>query len=217
MNSEDTRKIESPQGTEKTVPPEEAGLFEGISEMILVTGKEKPNAAPIGVIRRNGRLFLKLYYGSDTCRNLETEDRFTGNLTADPILFARSSFSDLPPENFETIDIGGRQTTALKCADRVTLFRCVSRKKTKEALLIDIEAEADIVRRPEALCFLNRGFHAVIDACVDLTRYKLTKDSKYIDLIRRHQGIIQRCGRPQDKEALLLIKKKMMEYADGES
>lgn len=216
MSSEETKETGTPQETKETVPPEDAGLFEGISEMILVTGGEKPNAAPIGVIRRNGRLFLKLYYGSDTCRNLETEDMFTGNLTADPVLFARSSFSDLPPENFETIAIGDRRAAALKNADRVTLFRCISRKKTKEALLIGIEAEADIIRRPEALCFLNRGFHAVIDACVDLTRYKLTKDPKYIDLIRRHQGIIQRCGRPQDKEALLLIKKKMMEYADSE-
>ena len=203
------------------ISPEEAGLYDGISEMIVVTGEKKPNAAPIGIIYRNGRLFLRLFYGSATCRNLETEDYFTGCVTTDPFIFAESCDGNLDPayfeQNYYDIGRGLLQAPSLKASytDRITLFRCLSRKRSEIALLIDIEPVVTIVTNDRRGMPFNRGFSALIEACVDLTRFRLSGDHEIIQRLVRYQGIVRRCGRPEDKEAFLLIRRKMLEYSEN--
>jgi len=46
------------------------GIKEGISETIISTGLESPNAAPIGIIVKNGRTFVRLFKGTHTWENV---------------------------------------------------------------------------------------------------------------------------------------------------
>lgn len=202
------------------------GITEGISEMIVTTGFEHPNAAPIGIIWKNDRLFLRLFKGSRTYRNLEHENFFAGNITSNPLVYVRSAFTDLSrsnfvyisfeipdasdPENVKQVDV-----PVLSNGDGFVIFQCMQRKYSENALFIDVcPVCSKMTARSAFGTFINRGFNSVIDATVHLTRYRETHDPKYIELIRYHQGIIQRCGRPEDKEALLFLKKKLIEFSE---
>lgn len=204
------------------------GVSEGISEMILTTknssGSEKTaNAAPFGIAWKNNKMFLHLFKGSKTYENLTRDDYFAANMTDDAVLYAKSAFYDLEEEEFDTVVHVIEQADAenkllsisipvLKNADRFILFRCAGRMEAADSVIIDIiPVEFFVLNAAKEGFVFNRGFHSVVEACIHLTRYELTKDSKYIDLIRHHWGIIQRCGRKRDKEAFAVIRKKLTE------
>ena len=198
------------------------GISEGISEMILTTknaadsnsGDEPEfNAAPFGITWKNNRLFLHLFKGSKTHENLLREDFFAANLTDDAVLFAESTFYDLASEEFEEIRIADRTEIVpiLKNADRCIIFKCISRMEETGSTVIDIEPiEFRILNEREGFVF-NRGFHSVIESCIHLTRYELTKDPKFVEYIRHHQKIMQRCGRKRDKEGFAVVRRRLIE------
>lgn len=201
------------------------GISEGISELILTT-KNAPasdkasNAAPFGIIWKNDKMFLHLFKGSATCGNLMREDYFAANMTDDAVLYAKTTFGDLEEEEFDTaayVDENGEETKTisipvLRNADRVVLFKCAGRLEAEDSVIIDIVPVEFFVLNPDKEGFVfNRGFHSVVEACIHLTRYERTGDSLYIDYIRHHQRIIQKCGRKRDKEGFALVKKKLTE------
>ncbi|WNY28193.1 hypothetical protein MmiEs2_03770 [Methanimicrococcus stummii] len=217
---------ETPENLKKMA---EYGISEGISELILATknsreSEKTANAAPFGITWKNNKMFLHLFKGSTTYENLMREDYFSANLTDDAVLFAQSTFYDLEEEEFDTAvyvsekneDGQASQTTisipVLKNADRFVLFKCANQLETENSVVIDIEPVEFFILNPEKEGFvINRGFHSVIEACIHLTRYELTKDPVYIDYIRHHQRIIQRCGRKNDKKGFAVIRKRLTE------
>lgn len=198
------------------------GISEGISEIILTTRNtienppEKYNAAPIGIIWKNDKMFLHLFTGTKTCRNLTTEKYFAANMTDDAVLYTLSTFYDLKEENFSTVSIEAENSVemipVLKNASRFVIFKCLSQKASDDIMIIEIEPV--LFRKMNAeneSLLINRGFNSVIEACVHMTRYEKTKDPLFIDLIRHHFSLIQRCGRKRDKEGLALLKKRLIE------
>ena len=79
------------------------GIREGISETIVSTGLEHPNAAPIGIIVKGGRPFVRLFKGSHTWANVLKEKYLAANIVYDPLLFVRSTFFDLEPSEFDYV------------------------------------------------------------------------------------------------------------------
>jgi Uncharacterized conserved protein len=199
---------------------ENFGLTEGISEWILTTKNAaedqiSANAAPIGIIQKNGRMYLRLFKGSKTCENLKRENYCAANITSDAVVYAESTFYDLDEKRFEYKDYRSPMTDAekipvLKEADRVVLFKCAGRKETKELLMIEIEPIEFVIQNAEKSGFIaNRGFNAVIEACIHMTRYELTKEKAYSDKIYQMREIVLKCGRNRDKEAFEIIMKRL--------
>ncbi|NLI62521.1 MAG: DUF447 family protein [Methanosarcinaceae archaeon] len=200
------------------------GILEGISETIVTSGRKIPNAAPIGIILKYDRLFIRLFSGSKTYENLSKEDYFAANITNDALLFVKSAFSDIADSEFDYVSSKNITEIKTECedyfqipviskSDSFVIFKCMNRTYSSNLMFIDIKPIYFKINNNAQINFVNRGFNSVIDATVHLTRYKITHDLKYIDLIRYHQGIIQRCGRPEDKEALLFLKKKKVEFS----
>lgn len=212
------------------------GISEGISELILTTKNEadskiKANAAPFGINWKNDKMFLHLFKGSKTYENLIKENYFAANMTDDAVLYAMSAFYDLEEDEFFFTDIvlnekdegqdkkekaiakeDSISVPILKNAKKATVFKCVSRTENIDSMIIHIEPVDFITLNDENEgVIVNRGFHSVIEVCIHLTRYELTKDPIYIDYIRHHQTIIQRCGRKNDKKAFSVLKKRLLE------
>ncbi len=51
----------------------------------------------------------------------------------------------------------------------------------------------------------NRGFNAVLEATVHATRYKLSGDEKYLELIRHYETLASKCGGESEKKAMKLL------------
>jgi len=187
---------------------ENLGIYEGICETIVTTCKGwTPNAAPMGIIRRKDKIYVRLYKGSKTYENVLAEKFIVANITYDPMLFALSTFTNLEDSAFEQTVHENHTMYSLKDAQSWVAFECMNTKITSEAMvaeLIPIHARLNKCRVKAP----NRGFYGVIEACIHATRYQLTGDEKYLKLIKAYGDIVEKCGGDAEKNAL----KKVYEF-----
>ncbi len=188
-------------------PPDldEFGIYDGISETIVTTMQGwSPNAAPIGIIRKGDRVFIRLFKGSITYFNVHSEGALVANVVNDPVIFVRSTFSNLKESDFSFVSVSGREFPVLKDALSWVVFECNNMKMSHEALVAELlPIHAHINRSPVQAP--NRGFNAVIEAAVHATRYKLTGDEKYLKLIRAYSAIVSKCGGEREKNAINML------------
>jgi len=196
------------QGSEfSSVDLSSFGIREGISETIVSTGLEFPNAAPIGIIVKGGGPFVRLFKGSHTWANVLKEKYLAANIVYNPLLFVRSTFFDLEPFEFDYVSVRGFNFPILKEAAAWIIFECVNLKNTDQALvadLIPIETGFNEANRKD-LPVPNRGFNAVLEATVHATRYQLSRDEKYLKLIRHYETLASKCGGENEKKAMKLL------------
>ncbi|WP_440954460.1 DUF447 domain-containing protein [Methanosarcina sp. Mfa9] len=185
----------------------EYGIPAGISETIVSTGLDTPNAAPIGIIRKNKKTFVRIFKGSQTGENLVREGVLVANVVYDPLLLVRSTFSDIESSEFDFVDIGGKKFPVLKSAISWVAFRCTNLKDTEQAVVSDLiplgAGFCEVNRR--AIPAPNRGFNAVLEATVHATRYQLSGDEKYLEWIRHYESLASKCGGEKEKQAMELI------------
>ncbi len=184
------------------------GIYDGICETIVTTCKGwTPNAAPMGIIRRKDKLYVRLFKGSKTYENVLAEKFLVANITYDPMLFALSTFTNLDDSVFEQTVHENHTMYPLKDAQSWVAFECMNTKITSEAMvaeLVPIHARLNKCRVKAP----NRGFYGVIEACIHATRYQLTGDEKYLKLIKAYGDIVEKCGGDTEKDAL----KKVYEF-----
>ena len=176
------------------------GIDEGISEVIFTTISCDgiPNAAPIGLHRKDGRFFAGIY-SSRTLENILRNPRAAANIVDDPVVFVQSALSDIEPAGFEFVD----DFPVLKNVLGWILFDCRCKKKEKITLveLSPVMGKVDMCRiRP-----VNRGFNAVIEASIHATRYVILKEQKYLDCINYYDTIVRKCGGAREKEAMKML------------
>lgn len=182
------------------------GIPEGISEVIITTKGERPNAAPIGIIRRDGRLFIRLFPDSHTYANVTSTGRLVANVSHDPVLFVESAFNDIPPESFEWWE----DHPIISDAEAWILFEARRRGNDAKTTTFDLEVLAARLgrQRPRAV---SRGLSAVLEATVHATRYEALRDPKYLERVRYYAGLVRRCGGPREQEAM----KRLMEILEA--
>ncbi|MGB9927320.1 MAG: DUF447 domain-containing protein [Methanosarcina sp.] len=183
------------------------GIREGISETIVTTGLKSPNAAPIGIIVKNGKPFVRLFKGTHTWENVLNEKYLAVNIIYDPLLFVRSTFFDLEPSEFNYEPVNTLDFPVLKEAVAWILFECVNIKNTDQALVTDLNPIKAKYNKENMknLPVPNRGFNAVLEAAVHATRYQLTGEEKYLGLIRHYETLASKCGGDPEKKAMKLL------------
>jgi hypothetical protein len=179
---------------------EKYGIHEGISEIILTTISPDgvPNAAPMGLHRKGGRLFARIY-NSKTLDNLLSKPIAAANIVDNPVLFVQSALSDTEFERFEFID----GFPLLKDALGWIVFECTCKKGGNISVVELSPVKGKITARK--LQPINRGFNAVIEAAILATRYVVLKEQKYLDCIEYYNSIVKKCGGEREKNAMGLL------------
>lgn len=182
------------------------GILEGINETIITTISQNGrfNAAPIGIIRRDGKLMARIYNESHTGANIKDTGLLAANMVYDPVLFVQSALAELGDKMFETINIDKYGVIPiLNKSSAWIIFRADFEKgsKTIQAELYPIKGE---IRR-SGITNINRGFYAVIEATIAATRYIVFRDEKYIRKIKTYKPLIDKCGGTREKQAYELL------------
>ncbi|MFH0966762.1 MAG: DUF447 domain-containing protein [Methanobacteriota archaeon] len=176
-------------------------MQEGINEIIATT---RLNAAPIGIICRDGKLKMAVFRTSHTAENIEEQGLVVANITHDPVLFVKTAFTDLPPEEFTEEEFEGRTVWRLTRSSSWVVYETRVDQKNEQKLLISlIPIRIELAYTP--MIPVNRGFSNIIEATVHGTRYILTRDSKLKYLIDHHADLVRRCGGEKEIEALRLL------------
>ncbi len=176
-------------------------LRPGINEVIATT---EFNAAPMGIIMRDGAARMVLFSGSHTAENIEKNGWLVANIVYDPLLYVKTAFGDIPHDNFIEESINGKKMYRLKDADAWAAFTATIDKKTSEALMVTLTPRKEIIERV-SLHPVNRGFNSIIDITVHATRYRMNRDPELKTLIDYHAGIVRKCGGPRELAALDLL------------
>jgi hypothetical protein len=176
-------------------------LKPGINEVIATT---EFNAAPMGIMLREGVARMVLFSGSHTAANIEKNGWVVANFVHDPVLYVTTAFEDISHEAYIEETVSGRKIYRLKDADAWAVFTATINKKTTEALMITLTLEKEIIEEV-SLYPVNRGFNSIIDSTVHATRYKVTHDPDLKKIIDYHAGIVRKCGGKRELEALELL------------
>jgi len=184
------------------------GIMEGINEVIVTTRSidDRPNAAPIGLIRHSGKLTARVYNESHTCTNIKDTGLLAVNIVDDPVVFVQSALEDLDKEMFEFIETGtGINFPVLASSNGWVIFKA-GIKEGNIATIAELQFITGNIKsmgiRP-----INRGFNAVIEAAIYATRYKVFNDESFLSKIKSYKDVINKCGGRSEKEAYSLINK----------
>ena len=191
----------------------EAGLCEGISEVIVTTQSASgvSNAAPIGILTREGNYFVKLYKGSQTLTNVTETKKLAANVTDDAVLFVKAAFDTLSA-NFYSLFQG---FPVLKEANSWILFKCDFIEEKVESFLFQL-APIAVEINMHGVRAINRGFNAVIEAAILATRYGIVKDEREKEemkkMVERYTEIVAKCGGRKEKEAMRVLHEKTTRF-----
>ncbi len=185
---------------EADIEIDDFGIHEGISEVIFTTMSPQglPNAAPIGLHREGDRLFARIY-NSKTLDNILSRPMVAANIVDDPLLFVRSSLSEIEKEGFEFVD----GFPVIKGAPGWIIFECKCKKGKKISVVELSPIHGKIITRK--IQPVNRGFNAVIEAAIHATRYVVLKEQTYLDRIKYYDTVVQKCGGAREKEAMRIL------------
>ena len=205
--------------------PKEAGIGEGISEVIVTTQSVSgvPNAAPIGIItatnnnnskgkdkdENENNYFVKLYKTSKTLSNVQETNKLAANVTDDAVLFVKAAFEPLTESQFSLFN----GFPVLKEANSWILFDCAFSEKSSESghFVFQLTPLAVKINRKEVKA-INRGLNAVIEAAIIATRYAITEDGRdraeREKLMALYARIVEKCGGSREKEALEILHEK---------
>lgn len=176
-------------------------LREGINEVIATT---PGNAAPIGVISREGRYRLVLFKGSHTAEKIRSCGWIVANLTRDPLVYVITAFEDLPDDSFIQEVAGGFTVSRLKECDAWIAFTATIDQETPQSLSVTLDPLAEVVLRP-GIEPVNRGFFGIIEMTVHATRYIVSHNPQLRDLMLHHATIVRKCGGHREQEALFRL------------
>jgi len=181
--------------------PIDSIFSEGINEVIVTTSK---NAAPMGIIRKNGSLSMIVFLSSHTAQNIIRDGWIVAHISHDPILFVKTAFEDLPPESFIIENIGDRAVHRLSGILNWIAFTALVENKTADKIFVKLEPVhvnvTSVLPAP-----IHRGLNNIIEATVHATRFILNNDPVLAGLIRHHGELVMRCGGEQDKKAIKLL------------
>ncbi len=176
-------------------------LREGINEVIATT---RTNAAPMGIVCRDGALRMVLFKGSHTARNVERDGWIVANFIYDPVIYVQTAFDDLPPDRFVEEVVDGTPMHRLPDAEAWIAFSAGVERSGGESVIVRLlPLREEVVQL--RLHPVNRGFNSIVDATIHATRYVRTGDPWLERLIDHHAAIVRRCGGAREWEALELL------------
>jgi hypothetical protein len=193
---------------------QEAGIGEGISEVIVTTESAAgmPNAAPIGILTEIDaqgvpKHFIKLYKGSQTLANVLETSTVVANVTNDAVLFVKTAFGHLSEAYLS--DFAGMPV--LKDANAWIVFTTVLIEERSDYLHFQVLPLTVKINRKEVKA-INRGRNAVIEATILATRLELATDEQEREVMKKHmrlyRGIVKKCGGSREKEAMRVLEEK---------
>ncbi|MFQ5887318.1 MAG: DUF447 domain-containing protein [Candidatus Hydrothermarchaeales archaeon] len=181
---------------------EKLGFKEGaISECIVTTFNEdhSPNAAPIGVVLKDGKAIMKLHTFSDTYRNLIKSNCCVLNIVFDPFLFLKTAIvgqgkgkDELEIETKQVAEATHIEAPYISDADAYIELKLRSHEEREmhdrhgkaKVSIVRCEIESINVIKEYPLA-INRGLFAAIELAILLSRGEKKGARRYLQIMKK--------------------------------
>jgi hypothetical protein len=182
-----------------------------------------PNAAPVGVRRKEEQLIIDLAEGTTSLENLRLENEGSLCIVYDPLLIAQAAFNELPSEAFQKM--GAHESAGIIGSSAIVGIRVRSETPTARedelgrSVFARLALEATFVTVTGCPIPLSRGVAAATEAIVAVTKAEVAVRRgllqllpKYEEAVRRCLGVAERAGKdPSIEAAFDLCEKRMKE------
>ena len=197
------------------------GMEKGQQYEIIITTIDSDgntNAAPFGLrVLENDEIFLRIFDGGNTIRNIKDKKEFIVNVTDNPLMFTLSSINTIPDEYLTKIPKENSELAYLTDADAYFICEVKSIKSSyrendpiKDTGINFIKAEViELNIKNKCVKPINRAIHALIESLVNYSRINIVDEEKqkyFLERLGESDRIIKRVGNKKEKEAIELLK-----------
>lgn len=200
------------------------GMEKGQQYEIIITTIDSDgntNAAPFGLrVLENDEIFLRIFDGGNTIRNIKDKKEFIVNVTDNPLMFTLSSINTIPDEYLTKIPKENSELAYLTDADAYFICEVKSIKSSyrendpiKDTGINFIKAEViELNIKNKCVKPINRAIHALIESLVNYSRINIVDEEKqkyFLERLGESDRIIKRVGNKEEKEAIELLKEDL--------
>ena len=200
------------------------GMEKGQQYEIIITTIDSDgntNAAPFGLrVLENDEIFLRIFDGGNTIRNIKDKKEFIVNVTDNPLMFTLSSINTIPDEHLTKIPKENSELAYLTDADAYFICEVKSIKSSyrendpiKDTGINFIKAEViELNIKNKCVKPINRAIHALIESLVNYSRINIVDEEKqeyFLERFEESERIIKRVGNKEEKEAIELLKEDL--------
>lgn len=197
------------------------GMEKGQQYEIIITTIDSDgntNAAPFGLrVLENDEIFLRIFDGGNTIKNIKDKKEFIVNVTDNPLMFTLSSINTIPDEYLTKIPKENSELAYLTDADAYFICEVKSIKSSyrendpiKDTGINFIKAEViELNIKNKCVKPINRAIHALIESLVNYSRINIVDEEKqkyFLERFEESERIIKRVGNKKEKEAIELLK-----------
>ena len=195
-------------------------------EVIITTidNNGKSNAAPFGLrVLEDNEVFLRIFEGGTTIKNIKEKEEFIVNVTTDPLMFTLATTNTIPDEYLTRISNKTENNDELAYLTDADAYFICKVKSLKEALREDdikssdvnyIKSEViEINIKNKCVKPINRAIHALIEALVNYSRINIVDEDTqeyFIERFLESERIIKRVGNEEEKESIQILKENLI-------
>ena len=205
----------------------EIGMFKGQQYEAIITTTDKEghsNAAPFGVrVLENDEIFLRIFEGGNTIKNIKEKEEFVVNITNDPLMFTLATTNTIPDEYLSKISNKTKSNGELAYLTDADAYFICEVKSLKTSLREDdikssdvnfIKSEVvELNIKNKCVKPLNRAIHALTEALVNYSRINIVDGDTqkyFIERFRESERIIKRVGNEEEKESIQILKDNLI-------
>lgn len=191
-------------------------------EVIITTidNNGKSNAAPFGLrVLEDNDVFLRIFEGGTTIKNIKEKEEFVVNVTTDPLMFTLATTNTIPDEYLTRISNKTQSSNELAyLTDADAYFICEVKSLKTSLREDDIKSsdvnfiKSEVVKlniKNKCVKPINRAIHALTEALVNYSRINIVDEDTrkyFIERFLESERVIKRVGNEKEKESIQILK-----------
>ena len=195
-------------------------------EVIITTidNNGKSNAAPFGLrVLEDNDVFLRIFEGGTTIKNIKEKEEFVVNVTTDPLMFTLATTNTIPDEYLTRISNKTQSSNELAyLTDADAYFICEVKSLKTSLREDDIKSsdvnfiKSEVVKlniKNKCVKPINRAIHALIEALVNYSRINIVDEDTreyFLERFLESERIIKRVGNEEEKGSIQILKENLI-------
>ena len=195
-------------------------------EVIITTidNNGKSNAAPFGLrVLDDNEVFLRIFEGGTTIKNIKEKEEFIVNVTTDPLMFTLATTNTIPDEYLTRISNKTQSSNELAYLTDADAYFICEVKSLKTSLREDdikssdvnfIKSEVvELNIKNKCVKPINRAIHALTEALVNYSRINIVDEDTreyFLERFLESERIIKRVGNEEEKGSIQILKENLI-------
>lgn len=203
------------------------GMYKDQQYEVIITTIDKDgnsNAAPFGLrVSEDNEIFLRIFEGGNTIKNIKDKGEFIVNITNDPLMFTLSTTNTIPEKYLTRISNKTKNNGELAYLTDADAYFICEVKSLKTGLREDdikssdvnfIKSEVvELNIKNKCVIPMNRAIHALIEALVNYSRINIVDENTqkyFLERFLESERVIKRVGNEKEKESIKILKEDLI-------